>query len=909
MNRILRIVKSASNASYLIRALDIWRSASAFLNGKRNVIRGAAPDADRFRKQAEALKNARQLIREQSKRLERKDRKIEKQAEAWKNLRQLRRTQKRNLRRHQQRIQQIRTRLYTLGFTDRALKDLQSLVADDSNPVLQRLAAWELSLWYANPYSEEGARQSLELLPVALQNENDPVQLRQAAIVESECQKALGNLEAAKLAISRALELGPHAELFLASANLEASTSAQIEWVNRALELYGIPKISFDASAGLPLLDSLRPGHDERERVEVSSDTKVSVIIPVYNAEDVIQTALDSVLSQTWTNLEVLVVDDCSADATVPVVENYVRRDPRVQLIRAKSNGGTYVARNLALRVATGEFVTCHDADDWSHPETIEKQARHLLRNPLVIGNTSQQARTTADLRFHRRGHHGNYVFNNMAAFMFRRELVMEAIGYWDCVRFAADNEFIRRVKKVFGDESVVNEPTGPLSFLRYSSSSLTGDEAFGYHGHFMGARKEYFEIYTHFHDTAENLRYEFPQDDRPFAVPEPMWPTREATSAERRRFDVILASDFRLPGGTTSSNVEEIKAQKRMGLRTGLIQMSRYDIASGKTINPKIRRLLDGDRVQMLVYGEKVSCDALILRHPPILQELQQLVPDVEAANVHVIVNQTPREIHSDEGRTLYTFGRCEEHLQKYFGKTGVWHPISPLVREALYHHHAEELREITLAYGDWSNIIDVNEWRRESRPPRGPRPRIGRHSRDQYVKWPVDPSELLAIYPDSADYEVHVLGGAETPRKVLGGLPENWHVLEFGEVHPKEFLSTLDVFVYYTHPDWVEAFGRTIFEAMAVGVPVILPHSFRELFKEAAIYAEPSEVKGNVSRLMSDDDYYESQVRIARDHVEEHYSYTLHAARLREQIGRYAEDQREHVGMNKVDEGYRHK
>jgi glycosyltransferase involved in cell wall biosynthesis len=889
MNRILRIVKSASNASSLIRALDIWRSASAFLNEKRNVIRGAAPDADRFRKQAEALKNARQLIREQRKRLERKDRKIEKQAEARKHLRQPNiRKQKRNLRRHsRQRIQQIKTRLYNLGFTDRALEDLQSLVADDSNPVLQRLAAWELSLWYANQYSKEGARQSLELLPVALHGENDPVQLRQAAIVESECQKALGNLEAAKLAISRALELGPHAELFLAYANLEASASAQIEWVNRALELHRIPKISFDASAGLPLLDSLRPGQDERERVEVSSDTKVSVIIPVYNAEDVIQTALDSVLSQTWTNLEVLVVDDCSTDATVPVVENYVSRDPRVQLIRAKSNGGTYVARNLALRVATGTFVTCHDADDWSHPEKIEKQARHLLGNPLVIGNTSQQARTTAELRFHRRGHHGNYVFNNMSAFMFRREPVMEAVGYWDCVRYGADNEFIRRVRKVFGDESVVNEPTGPLSFLRYSNSSLTGGEAFGYHGHYMGARKEYLEIHTHFHDTAENLRYEFPQHGRPFAVPEPMWPTREVKKDARRHFDVILASDFRLPGSTTSSNVEEIKAQKRMGLRTGLIQMPCYDLDPYRTINHKVRELLDGDRVQMLVYGEKASCDTLILRHLPILQEWQQFVPDVEAANVHVIVNQTPRRLYgdegSDEGKLVYSISRCEEHLQKNFGKAGVWHPIGPLIRGALYQHHAENLTEITLADEDWSEIIDVDEWRRETRPPRGPKPRIGRHSRDQDVKWPVDPKKLLAIYPDSADYEVHVLGGAEAPSKVLGGLPENWHVSEFGEVHPKVFLSTLDVFVYYPHPDWVEAFGRVIIEAMAAGVPAILPHRFQELFKEAAIYAEPSEVKWNINRLMVDDDYYESRVRIARDYVEEHFSYTLHAKRLR--------------------------
>ena len=783
-------------------------------------------------------------------------------------------------------IQKLKNRLRALGFTERALKDLQNLVAESSEPTLQSKAALQLSLWYADQYSEEGARQCLELLPVALQGENDEVLLRQAAIVEAECQEALGNIEAAKLAISRALEVRPYAYLFLARANLEASRSAQIEWVNKALDLHGISKISFDASAGHPLLDSLRSGQDKQERVEASSDTKVSVIVPVYNAQDTIQTALESVLSQTWTNLEVLVVDDCSTDATVPVVEDYVRRDSRVQLIRTKSNGGTYVARNHALKVATGAFATCHDADDWSHPEKIEKQARHLLSNPLVIGNTSQAALATSDLRFTRKGML-SYIFGNPSSFMFRRQPVMEAIGFWDCVRLSGDVEFIERVKKVFGDESVVNEATGPLSFVRQSNSSLTGSEAFGYHGVVRGILKEYKESRTHFHETAENLRYEFPQDSRPFPVPEPMWPTREAKRGERRHFDVILVSDFRLPAGTTSSNVEEIKAQKRMGLRTGLIQMYRYDRPSAK-INQKVRELLDGDRVQMLVYGEKVSCDTLILKFPPILQDWQQFVPDVEAANVHVIVNQTPLRHYGDGGRLLYTITQCKEHLQRYFGKAGVWYPIGPLVREALYQHHEEELREITLASEDWVELIDVNEWRRESRPPRGPRPRIGRHSRDQDVKWPIDASELLAIYPDSDDYEVHVLGGAEVPRKVLGGLPKNWHVLGFEEVHPKEFLSTLDVFVYYTHPDWVEAFGRVIIEAMAVGVPVILPHSYRELFKEAAIYAEPSEVKSSIERLMIDDGYYESQVRLARDFVEEHFGYTVHATRLRKLIGR---------------------
>lgn len=782
-------------------------------------------------------------------------------------------------------IRRFRDRMYVLGFVERTIEELEAFVTNDSRPGMQRLAARELCLWYGDRYSRESARRCLELLPAAREGEGHPGHLRQAAIIEAESRDALSDTEGARLTISRALASpGPHTDLFLAGANLEVSAEARVEWVNRALRLHGISELSCDASSRDPLLDSLKVRETAGLREERAAEAKVSVIIPVYNAEPVLRTALGSVLAQRWDNLEVLVVDDSSADDTASIAEEYAERDGRVRLIRAEANRGAYVARNIALREATGEFVTCHDSDDWSHPEKIERQVEHLLGNPQVVANTSEQARATPDLGFYHRGKI-HFLLSNGSSLMFRREPVMERVGFWDSVRFGGDGEFKRRLRKVFGKDSIVDLPTGPLSITRQSGVSLTENEDSGVSLP-MGARSEYREVYTQFHETAENLRYEFPQAERAFVVPEPMWPVRETRKDGRRHFDVILASDFRLPGGTTSSNVEEIKAHKRMGLRTGLVQMARYNSLPGTLINPKIRQLLDGDLVQRVVYGEKVSCDTLIVRHPPVLQEFQQAVPDVEASEVQVIVNQTPMRDYSQEGKLAYDIGRCEEHLQRHFGRLAVWHPIGPLVREALHRHHEEELPQVTLAAEDWSNIIDVSEWRRESRPPRGERPRIGRHSRDSYLKWPSDPAELLAAYPGSGGYEVHVLGGAEAPSELLGGLPDNWRVLEFGEVHPRDFLATLDVFVYYTHPDLVEAFGRTIIEAMAVGVPAILPHGYREAFGEAAIYAEPREVTDIVDRLMCDEALYESQVDTASNYVEEYFGYTKHAERLGRKI-----------------------
>jgi glycosyltransferase involved in cell wall biosynthesis len=721
-------------------------------------------------------------------------------------------------------------------------------------------------------------------LDVALKHGGDRYSLRQAGVLESEAQATLGDIRAAELAVSSALVSDQHEDLFLSQANLEVSESARVERVNDALRLHDLARISSTSndSTEWPLLDRL-----SAEPIRRAPDSvKISVIVPVYNAQDTIATALDSILSQTWGNLEVLVADDCSIDDTVNIVERYVDSDSRVHLIRSEANNGVYDARNRALRIATGALVTCHDADDWSHPEKVERQAVHLLKNPAIIANTSQQARTTSDLRFPRKGRHVFHVFSNISSIMFHRYPMMDLIGYWDRVRFGADGEFKQRVKEVFGSESVVDLKTGPLSFTRQSEGSLSKREAFGFPGSFSGARKEYRESFNRFHSMATNLRYELVPEVRPFPVPEPMRPSREEKLEGRRHFDVIHVSDFRLPGGTTSTNAEEIKIQKHMGLRTGLIQMCRYDLEPSRAADDKVRELIDGDQVQMLVHGEKVSCDTLIIRHPPVVQEWQQFVPDVEAKDIHFVVNQTPKREYGENGKVVYTLRECKEHLQHYFGRLGLWHPSGTLVRQALHHHHSSEIEDIELAEQNWTTVLNVEEWKRQAHPIPGARTKIGRHSGDSFIKWPADRNELLSAYPNSDDCEIHVLGGAERPKQVLGELPGNWYVWEFGEMHPKDFLSTLDVFVYYTHADMVEAFGRVIIEAMAVGVPVILPYDYQNVFEEAAIYVELEGVKMEIDKLMADRDYYDSQVKIARSYVDRYFGYTRHAERIGKQV-----------------------
>lgn len=785
------------------------------------------------------------------------------------------------------RVRHAKLRLLEHGFRDRAIADLQAMAADNENAFLRGLASWELAQWHANNATPEDAKLSLAYLDQVSPSGLPEINAQRIVVLRAESLALLGQVDEARAALEFELAHIDDLNLHLGLARLEPDLEDKARWINAALSLRAIAPVDFSAD-GATAYDRL---HAQAEP-EAECPLKVSVIIPAYNAESMLGTAIRSLLNQTWTNLEILVSDDCSTDGTAALVERFAAEDPRVRLIRGEANSGPYVARNLAMSQATGYFVTCNDSDDWSHPEKIARQVRHLLANPDIVANTSQQARAREDMRFSRRGLPGLYIQPNMSSLMFRRELVVGRIGYWDNVRFAADSEFTKRLKQAFGKEALVDLDTGPLSFQRQTETSLTGSREFGYHGFKMGARLTYEHNHRRFHKANKVPYIGFPATERPFVAPEPMWPQREVNAEGRRHFDVVLASDFRLPGGTSMSNLEEIRAQRSFGIRTGLVQMSLYDLNPGRMMHERITNEIDGDSVELLVHGEHVTCDLLIVRLPWVLQDWQEYLPKIEAKTVKVIVNQPPKRDYAPGSENLYDLPRCLDHLKAHFGEAGSWHPIGPLVREALHTHHAHELEGINLGE-DWPNIIQIDDWHRVVRPRRQGRIRICRHSRDQYVKWPATRDDLLKVYPDDPRFEIHVLGGADTPRDVLGGaLPDNWRVTEFGKASPRRFLSQYDVFVYYTHPDWVESFGRVIFEAMAVGLPVILPPVYEPVFQDAAIYAEPDDVIARIDALMADDALYEAQVARALDHVRQRFGYEVHKARIAPYLSRSIDD-----------------
>jgi len=135
----------------------------------------------------------------------------------------------------------------------------------------------------------------------------------------------------------------------------------------------------------------------------------VSVITPAYNVAPYLADAIESVVSQTFGDLELIIVDDGSSDATFDIARHYARRDPRVRVFR-QANQGISNARNHAMRVAAGSFFAILDSDDMWLPSYLERQLDVLSNNPgcdIVTGNArflgsaldGQAARPSPDAR------------------------------------------------------------------------------------------------------------------------------------------------------------------------------------------------------------------------------------------------------------------------------------------------------------------------------------------------------------------------------------------------------------------------------------------------------------------------------------------------------------------------------
>lgn len=110
----------------------------------------------------------------------------------------------------------------------------------------------------------------------------------------------------------------------------------------------------------------------------------ISLIIPIFNAEKTLQRCLDSVRQQTYSNLEVILIDDGSTDGSRNICMSYTKRDSRLRYLY-QPNAGVSAARNLGLDAATGTYVAFLDSDDWLSPDYLARLHTAMSDCDLIV--------------------------------------------------------------------------------------------------------------------------------------------------------------------------------------------------------------------------------------------------------------------------------------------------------------------------------------------------------------------------------------------------------------------------------------------------------------------------------------------------------------------------------------------
>lgn len=254
---------------------------------------------------------------------------------------------------------------------------------------------------------------------------------------------------------------------------------AMIAGWNEHLHSIGAREVEIKVTGNGWMFDGVRV-RDEGGGGREWGEPLVSLIVTARNEQTGLTAAAGSLLEQTYGNFELLLVDDGSSDGTAQVMCEVAASDDRVRFLRLERNAGIFAAKNIALGYARGGVIGFFDADDWAHPELLERKLRALENNPQAMAVISSRIRVTPDWRFDIR-RPGRVVHADPASLLCRRE-VFAQLGHYDWVRTSADSELLGRIRRAYGEAGLLHLDEC-LALASWDRGSLSGPKGLGFDG------------------------------------------------------------------------------------------------------------------------------------------------------------------------------------------------------------------------------------------------------------------------------------------------------------------------------------------------------------------------------------------------------------------------------------------
>jgi len=303
----------------------------------------------------------------------------------------------------------------------------------------------------------------------------------------------IGDLAAAEAELEVALKDGDELpDVHLAASSLalrqedHVRNKLALDRFFAAHSLRGIDTIRHDRPV---TLDNI---YNRRVAANEGHSPLVTVIMTAYQASMTVRYAVESVLAQSHSRIELIVVEDGGHDGTIEILEELARQDARIKVISNSENIGTYRSKNSALQHAKGDFLTFHDSDDWWHPDHIDEHLRLMRRRPELVASVSNWVRIDRNGVF-QLARSGLFLHLNPASIFIRREAA-DKIGGFDAHRTGADSEYLQRIRSVFGPDRV-GVISKPLALGLHRPDSLTQSGVDGYDENRYSASREYYRM------------------------------------------------------------------------------------------------------------------------------------------------------------------------------------------------------------------------------------------------------------------------------------------------------------------------------------------------------------------------------------------------------------------------------
>ncbi|MFI2490418.1 glycosyltransferase [Promicromonospora kroppenstedtii] len=636
------------------------------------------------------------------------------------------------------------------------------------------------------------------------------------------------------------------------------------EW-NRTLDglvgRWGVRPVRLTRAGATPFDALAAPGPSGTE-----DGPLVTVVMSAFRPGPEIFSAVQSILDQTWGNLELLVLDDASGPEFDGVLGDVAGLDERVRVLVQPQNRGTYAARNRALREARGQFITFQDSDDWSHPERIARQVQPLLEDSGVHSTMSRSIRCTEDLGFQHLGMPTSR--KNASSLMFSWSAV-ERVGGFDPVRKSADTEFLERLTAALPGRQVLLRDQ--LAFVRLTSGSLSRGDFRASWVH--PSRKEYAEAFKAWHQQIRAGADPFVSADparRTFRAPQ-RFTKDTGIPVETPDLDVVLAGDFRGDSHTAVPLYDELVTLVEQGVRVGIMQMELVGrpVATSQPLSPEFRRLIEDGTVVHVLPTDDVHTDLLLIHDPAVLQ-LPTIEPQsLDAGRVAILAHRGGAESTSG---ALWSARDVTAAALDLFGSAPAWIPAGPDVRAEL-----ADVPGLVVHDVDAVDPVLPHLWAaRRRRTPSG-QPTVGFASFEGADLWPTSDEDFLAAYPVADDVDVRLLGAVEHAPRTVGQAPAlrpptEWLIYRNGDLSQRQMLQQLD-YVPCFPADTVRQPPAYLTRAMAAGSVAIVPERFRPFYGEAATYATPGDVLALIRHLEAHPAERSELVHAAARHIDAHH------------------------------------